>query len=207
MPGPSTIIPGRARTGDDDSDATDCLSAPLVLTRDRSGTQVLGRTCGGFGLPSCVQAELLSYRPDTPHRDEQRDIFERSCMKRSSTRSLLAAGLVVVTALLGWRLVRRHPSSQAPLAPPGSITIDYPADGSIFPPEFPAPTWLWRDPAATAASWEINVSFADGSPALRAVSAGERMRIGDSDPRCVSSTNLPPALTPGADRHHRTPPR
>jgi Flp pilus assembly protein TadD len=117
-------------------------------------------------------------------------------MKRSSTRSLLTAGLVVVTALLGWRLVRRHPSSQAPLAPPGSIIIDYPADGSIFPPEFPAPTWLWRDPAATAASWEINVSFADGSPALRAVSAGDRMRIGDSDPRCVSSTNLPPALTP-----------
>ena len=79
---------------------------------------------------------------------------------------------------------------------PGSITIDYPTEGSVFPPEFPAPTWLWRDAEDKATSWEVNVTFFDGTPTIRALSAGERMRVGESDPRCVSPTNEPPALTP-----------
>jgi Flp pilus assembly protein TadD len=117
-------------------------------------------------------------------------------MQRSSTRGILSAGLVVVTVLVAWQLARRRPPRHAPREAPRSIAIDYPADGSIFPPEFPAPTWLWRDADDKATSWEINTSFSDGAPAIRADSAGERMRIGESDARCVSPTNEPPALTP-----------
>ena len=76
------------------------------------------------------------------------------------------------------------------------ITIDYPQSGSIFPPEITPPTFLWRDPAASAAFWRIEVAFGDGSPPIRATSRGERMRIGEMDPRCVSPTNRPPQLTP-----------
>src|ERR1035438_3928572 len=32
------------------------------------------------------------------------------------------------------------------------ILIDYPADGSVFPPDMAAPTFLWRDPAPGAVS-------------------------------------------------------
>jgi Flp pilus assembly protein TadD len=123
-------------------------------------------------------------------------------MKRPSARTILAAGLVVATALVGWQLARRRPPSQAPSRPPGPITIDYPADGSIFPPEFPPPTWLWRDADEKATSWKIDIAFADGSPPIRAESAGERMRLGESDPRCVSATNQPPALTPAQASAH-----
>jgi tetratricopeptide (TPR) repeat protein len=76
------------------------------------------------------------------------------------------------------------------------IVIDYPANGSIFPPDMAAPVFLWRDPAVGAVSWRIDVSFADGSAAIHATSKGEPMRIGEIDPRCVSPNNKPPSLTP-----------
>jgi tetratricopeptide (TPR) repeat protein len=79
--------------------------------------------------------------------------------------------------------------------PPAVIMIDYPADGSIFPPEITPPTFLWRDPVTSAANWHIDVDFGDGKPAISATSSGERLRIGEIDPRCVSDTNEPPRLS------------
>lgn len=73
------------------------------------------------------------------------------------------------------------------------ISIDYPEDGSIFPPGITPPTFLWRDAAGT--SWSIDISFADHSAPLHAVSTGERMQAGPIDLECVSSTNQPPKLT------------
>ncbi|MBN2193358.1 MAG: tetratricopeptide repeat protein [Polyangiaceae bacterium] len=117
-------------------------------------------------------------------------------MKRPSTRTLVTAGLAAVTLAAAWRITWRHHGTEMSSGDPGSIAIDYPAEGSIFPPEFPAPRWLWRDADARAAYWEINVTFSDGSPAIRTESAGEPLDIEESDPRCVASTNEPPALTP-----------
>src|ERR1039457_6500560 len=97
-------------------------------------------------------------------------------------RALLLAGLGVGSAC-----------AQNGTAP---IVIDYPADGSVFPPEMAAPTFLWRGPAPGAVSWRIDVSFADGSAAIHVAAKGERMHIGEIDPRCVSPTNRPPSLTP-----------
>jgi hypothetical protein len=74
------------------------------------------------------------------------------------------------------------------------ISIDYPEDGSIFPPGITPPTILWRDASGT--SWSIDVSFADISTPIHAVSAGERMQLGPIDPDCVSISNSPPKLTP-----------
>ena len=85
---------------------------------------------------------------------------------------------------------RLDPSAHA------SITIDYPQDGSIFPPEILPPTFIWRDGAAGAKSWRIEISFADGAKPMHATSAGEPIHIGKIDPRCVSDTNKPPFLTP-----------
>ncbi len=79
---------------------------------------------------------------------------------------------------------------------PAPITIDYPAEGSIFPPEFPAPTFLWRDTVESTTEWLIDVEFADGSAGIHAKSRGERVRIGDIDPRAIGATNELPKLTP-----------
>jgi Tfp pilus assembly protein PilF len=81
----------------------------------------------------------------------------------------------------------------AAIAIPGAsldITIDYPAAGSVFPPEFPPPEFLWRDPAQSASFWSIEAVFSDGAPSIRATARGELMRLGPLDPRCTSSAEL-----------------
>ncbi len=83
------------------------------------------------------------------------------------------------------------PRSNLSLSP---ISIDYPEDGSIFPPGITPPTFLWRDDGAT--SWSIDISFGDKAPPIHALSKGERLHIGAIDPECVSDTNEPPELTP-----------
>ena len=79
---------------------------------------------------------------------------------------------------------------------PAAIIVDYPEEGSLFPPEITPPTFLWRDSQSAATEWRIDVSFADGSPAIHARSKGARLRIGRIDPDCVAPTNEPPKLTP-----------
>ena len=74
------------------------------------------------------------------------------------------------------------------------IPIDYPEDGSIFPPGITPPTFLWRD--AAGASWSIDISFADNTSPIHARSKGERMRIGAIDQDCVRNTDDLPRLTP-----------
>jgi len=81
-------------------------------------------------------------------------------------------------------------SAERPLLP---ISIDYPKDGSIFPPGITAPTFLWRDAAGT--SWSIEITFAGKAAPIRVLSSGERMKLGAIDPDCASATNELPKLT------------
>ena len=85
---------------------------------------------------------------------------------------------------------------------PAGITVDYPLNGSVFPPDMAAPTFQWRDPAGSAVLWQIDIAFGDGSPDLRVTSKGEGLKIGEIDPRCVSTNNKPPALTPEQANAH-----
>jgi TPR repeat/WD40-like Beta Propeller Repeat len=88
------------------------------------------------------------------------------------------------------------PTQSTNTPPLAAITVDYPEDGSIFPPDITPPTFLWRDATNNASLWTIKVTFSDGSPAMQAKSRGERLRIGELDPRCISPSNEPPKLTP-----------
>ena len=45
---------------------------------------------------------------------------------------------------------------------PSGITIDYPGNGIIFPPEFPAPRFLWNDTLKSAAHWYIRLMTQSG---------------------------------------------
>ena len=80
---------------------------------------------------------------------------------------------------------------------PRPIAVDYPVEGSVFPPEFPPPRLEWRDASPRARAWTIDVRFGeDAAPSLRATSRGEPIEIGEIDPRAVGATNEPPRLTP-----------
>ncbi len=139
-------------------------------------------------------------------------------MKRLGARKLGICGLAAATAVVfelgavrhsssvagivfGWQTTPSHAegslfSSRADDPKLAAISVDYPEDQSIFPPEITPPTFLWRDASDSTSLWTIDVTFADGSPAMQAKSAGERLRIGEIDPRCIAPSNEPPKLTP-----------
>jgi tetratricopeptide (TPR) repeat protein len=85
--------------------------------------------------------------------------------------------------------------SAVPVAGTRGLTIDYPAEGTLFPPDFAPPTFLWRD-ATPATAWRIEVSFASGAPPLRFVSSGPRLQLGEIDKDCISTTNELPKVDP-----------
>jgi tetratricopeptide (TPR) repeat protein len=103
-----------------------------------------------------------------------------------SLARLLRAG-VLLAGFIGAALVAQQPAT---------IAIDYPAEGSIFPPDMAAPTFLWRDASEGAAAWSIEVAFSDGSAGITVRTRGERVRIGEIDPRVIAETNELPKLTP-----------
>jgi hypothetical protein len=75
--------------------------------------------------------------------------------------ALIRFGIVIflAAALAFTALVVFLPSPNAHVhAADGSlatVTIDYPLNGSIFPPEITPPTFIWRDAAQTADHWRI----------------------------------------------------
>ena len=92
--------------------------------------------------------------------------------------------------------------SQAPGAEPGSpanglaaITIDYPLDGSVFPPEITPPTFLWRDDSGSAKRWVIKVTFANRTGGIRVEAPGYSLQVSEIDPKAGSGEDLA-QLTP-----------
>ena len=115
-------------------------------------------------------------------------------MGRSRLAVAAAVVLAIVGAVVAWSLAGRTPVA---------VTVDYPPEGAMFPPEFPPPLLQWRDASPKARVWTIEVRFGDATaPALRATSKGEPPQIGEIDQRAVGTTNKLPELTPEEAASH-----
>jgi tetratricopeptide (TPR) repeat protein len=68
------------------------------------------------------------------------------------------------------------------------ITVDYPFNKSVFPPEIVAPTFLWHDPEEAVDLWLIDITFKNNPFHIYALTAG-RQAEPQIDPEAVSSTN------------------
>jgi Flp pilus assembly protein TadD len=87
-------------------------------------------------------------------------------------------------------LGKNEPATPAgPLAP---IMIDYPLNGSVFPPEITAPTFLWHDPSESAKQWVVEVSFAGHANGIRIETKGPLMQQGALDPEAGPGLELTP---------------
>lgn len=84
----------------------------------------------------------------------------------------------------------RPSSGRDGISPGSKITIDYPLDGSVFPPEIAAPTFLWRDSSDAAKRWVVEVSFANHSAGMRMEAAGEHWKAGEIDTRVGAGEEL-----------------
>jgi Flp pilus assembly protein TadD len=88
------------------------------------------------------------------------------------------------------------PSSGAPLhaaaTTQAAIKIDYPLNGSVFPPEITPPTFLWHDPSPTATRWVIQISFSAAIQPIRLDAPGNAMQQGEIDPDAGPGLALTP---------------
>src|SRR5438105_3899003 len=89
-------------------------------------------------------------------------------------------------------------------APPstahGIITVDYPSQGSIFPPDLIPPLFQWRDTSGAATIWKIEVRFGQRAQRIELWSVGEKMDVGELDKTLVGY--VPPTLTPEQAEAH-----
>lgn len=125
-------------------------------------------------------------------------------LKVAGGRGLLRiVGCALLLLCQVMRLNANHPPTGKPLAAaPAAITVDYPADHTLFPPDMAPPTFQWRDADSATTVWRIEVSFVDHSSGIQIKSNGERMQIGQIDERCAKAGAVPPTLTPEqADGH------
>lgn len=70
-----------------------------------------------------------------------------------------------------------------------SLTIDYPLDETIFPPEIVAPTFLWHEPNEQANTWLIEIAFGSESETIYVLSPGNPPAAGPIDPVCIADSN------------------
>jgi len=80
----------------------------------------------------------------------------------------------------------------AATAEPSKITIDYPLQGSVFPPEITPPTFLWHDPTPTATRWAIEISAKNSPDKIRLESPGELLTRGPIDTEAGPPVDLTP---------------
>ncbi len=71
--------------------------------------------------------------------------------RRSLVRSAMALLLLVGCGTA-------PPRDTRPPTQDGTLEIDYPPDGAVFPPEFPPPTFKWRD-ATGSTSWRVAIEL------------------------------------------------
>lgn len=58
-----------------------------------------------------------------------------------------------------WSALERHPSAAV-------LTIEYPSDGAVFPPEIASPTFRWNEPESGADEWLVTVQFSGATNRL-----------------------------------------
>ena len=90
--------------------------------------------------------------------------------------------------------------ASGPASPVSPVVVDYPTEGSLFPPDIIAPLFQWRDRDSGAITWRIEINFADRSHAIDLRTPDEKMKMGELDTSLTGY--VPPTLTPEQQEAH-----
>ena len=90
-------------------------------------------------------------------------------MRRPLTYAISGVVLVAAGVLVTWFVVFREPTVRIDEVLAvyeenreyGGLTIDYPLDQTLFPPEIPAPTFRWKDDGTDSDTWLVTIRFQD----------------------------------------------
>jgi Flp pilus assembly protein TadD len=111
-----------------------------------------------------------------------------SSRRRAASVALLGVAFSLCCAA-AWRPAMENGQSAVTAT---AISIDYPLQGSIFPPEITAPTILWHDSNPAAVRWAVEVSFSGSRQRMRFETSGEPMKVREIDTRAGTSVELTP---------------
>lgn len=90
---------------------------------------------------------------------------------RKSARNLIvalsvAAAAAVTASLIVPSVWGTNPQdilkALANAVPPGHLALEYPLDGTVFPPEIPPPAFRWKDSDSRSDLWLVTMEFPDG---------------------------------------------
>jgi hypothetical protein len=157
------------------------LVASYVCTGPKRDRPRAKEPPGTFYYPTIEEKPARPAIPRPPHpllKEADEAVLTEGCDEVRST-----AERELVQAI---RSVARHGRGGGELAP---LTIDYPHDDSIFPPEMIPPTFLWHEPTEQADTWLIDVAFGLGSDRIYVLSPGNPPPAGKIDPESLASTN------------------
>ena len=73
-----------------------------------------------------------------------------------------------------------------------TLTIDYPIDLSVYPPDLVAPRLRWKDATEGVTAWRVRIEADDDDLILDETVPGEPPPIGIIDPTCIARTNALP---------------
>ena len=91
-------------------------------------------------------------------------------MRKPLVYAISGVALVAAGVLVAWFTAFREPTVQIDQVLAayeenkeyGGLTIDYPLDQTLFPPEIPAPTFRWQDGGTDSDTWLVTIRFQDG---------------------------------------------
>ena len=106
--------------------------------------------------------------------------------------AILAAGSVALICGAAFSASSGTPLQAATTAQVAAIKIDYPLDGSVFPPEITPPTFLWHDANETSKRWAFEVSSGGAPATLRINAPGDLLQSGQNDPDAGPDRALTP---------------
>src|SRR6185437_7544977 len=119
-------------------------------------------------------------------------------VNRQTRLAILAASIALPLCVLESHAASN--SAQAGAHDLSPITLDYPSNNTLFPPDIIPPLFQWRDSVNGATAWRIQVNFVGRGPKIDVWSSGEKMRIGELDTALVGY--VPPELTPEQQAAH-----
>ena len=96
-------------------------------------------------------------------------------MRKKAVGGVLAAAALIAMAILYGTLqpdTRRIEAILAAYQEQGvyaDIALEYPLDGTLFPPEMVPPVFRWKDGTPAVRRWLVRITFADGGPVLHAL--------------------------------------
>ncbi|MBN2272606.1 MAG: tetratricopeptide repeat protein [Sedimentisphaerales bacterium] len=86
----------------------------------------------------------------------------------------ILVAIAILAVVVAWFLIPSGPKAEHILgvfrgpAEYGSLTIEYPLDGTLFPPDICAPTFLWKDDDNRCDGWLVSVEFEGGARRINA---------------------------------------